>query len=111
MTLSPAAGQKPYVTRSDESGKFLFDNVQPAHYVATAAADGYSEMRSVGKPVAVAAQQAVEDVEVRIAPLAAISGKVLDEDGQPMTGVSVGVTRYIYTSSGKRLQMGSRRCD
>lgn len=107
VTLSPAAGQKPYVTRSDESGKFLFDNVQPAHYVATAAADGYSEMRSVGKPVAVAAQQAVEDVEVRIAPLAAISGKVLDEDGQPMSGVSVGVTRYIYTSSGKRLQMGS----
>jgi hypothetical protein len=107
VTLTPAAGQKPYVTRSDESGKFLFDNVQPAHYVATAAADGYSEMRSVGKPVVVAAQQVVEDVEVRITPLAAISGKVLDEDGQPMTGVSVGVMRYVYMSSGKRLQMGS----
>jgi hypothetical protein len=107
VTLSTPQGRNPYSTRSDESGKFLFDNVQPANYVATAVADGYSETRSVGKPVAVTAQQVVEDVEVRITPLTAISGKVLDEDGQPMTGVSIGVMRYIYTSSGKRLQIGS----
>jgi hypothetical protein len=107
VTLRAASGQSPYVARSDESGKFLFDNVQPANYVATALADGYSEMRTIGRPVAVAAQQLVEHVEVRVAPLAAISGKVLDEDGQPMAGVSVGVTRDIYTSSGKRLQIGS----
>lgn len=103
VTLRNLTGQS-YVTASNPSGKFLFDGVPPGSYIATAVADGYSTtMPSAGKPVAVAAQQVVEDVEVRIPPLAAISGKVLDEDGQPMAGVSVSVMRYIYRNQGKSL--------
>ncbi len=101
-------GQNSSVTVSDLSGKFHFDNVQPDRYLATAQAAGYSEnMPSAGKPVVVAAQQEVEDVEVRIPPLAAISGKVLDENGQPMADVNVMALRYIYAPMGKRLQQTS----
>jgi Carboxypeptidase regulatory-like domain len=108
VTLRTATGQNSYVTGSDQSGKFLFDNVQPASYIATAQAEGYSDnMRNPGKPIAVAAQQQVQDVEVRIPPLSAISGRVLDEDGQPMAEVSVSASRYVYTALGKRFQMSA----
>lgn len=113
VSLRSATGQNTAATVSDQSGKFHFDNVTPDRYTATAQAAGYSEiMRSTGKPIVVAAQQEVEDVEVRIPPLTAISGKVLDENGQPMAEVNVMAMRYIYTGNGKRLQQtGSAQTD
>jgi hypothetical protein len=107
VTLRSANGESPFVAGSDQSGKFVFDNVPPATYIASAQAEGYSNTGSSGKPIAVAAGQAVEDVQVRIPPLAAISGKVLDEDGQPMAGVMVSASRYTSTNLGKSLMMGS----
>jgi len=114
VSLRNAIGQTSLATVSDQLGKFHFDNVTPDRYTATAQAAGYSEnMRNTGKPVVVAAQQEVEDVEVRIPPLTAISGKVLDEDGQPMAEVNVMAMRYVYTGAGgKRLQQtGSAQTD
>jgi hypothetical protein len=106
VTLRNATGQTSLTTVSDQSGKFHFDNVAPDRYSATAQASGYSDnMRSTGKPVVVAAQQEVQDVEVRIPPLASISGKVVDENGQPMAEVNVMAVRYVYIGvGGKRLQ-------
>jgi hypothetical protein len=105
VTLRGGSGQNSYVTGSDPSGKFQFDNVQPDKYMATAEAEGYSgTLRTGQKLIAVAAQQEVSDVEVRIAPLSIISGKVLDESGQPLEGASVTALRYDYSGGGKNLQ-------
>ena len=105
VTLRGGSAQNSYVTGSDQSGKFQFDNVQPDKYVATAEAEGYSGILRTGrKPIAVAAQQEVSDVEVRIAPLSVISGKVLDEDGQPIQEASVTALRYDYSGGSKNLQ-------
>lgn len=113
VTLRTTTGQNTYVTGSDQSGKFYFDNIQPAHYLATAQADGYSATTgSLARIVAVSAQQQVEDVEVRIPPFASISGKVLDEDGQPLAQVTVSAMRAVYTTAGKRIQtVGSVQTD
>jgi hypothetical protein len=105
VTLRGGTGQNTYVTGSDQSGKFQFDNVQPDKYLATAEAAGYSgTLRSGLKLIPVAAQQEVSDVEVRMAPLGLISGKVLDENGQPLEEASITALRYDYSGSGKTLQ-------
>ncbi|MGA3237875.1 MAG: carboxypeptidase regulatory-like domain-containing protein [Bryobacteraceae bacterium] len=105
VTLRGSNGQNSYVTGSDPSGKFQFDNVQPDKYVATAEAEGYFvALRTSHKLIAVAAQQEVSDVEVPIAPLGAISGKVLDESGQPLEEASVTAMRYDYSRGAKNLQ-------
>jgi hypothetical protein len=105
VTLRGGSGQNSYVTGSDQSGKFQFDNVQPDKYMATAEAEGYSgTLRTGQKLIAVAAQQEVSDVEVRMGPLDVISGKVLDESGQPLEGASVNALRYDYSGGGKNLQ-------
>src|SRR5580698_4374339 len=106
VTLRGGSGQNSYVTGSDQSGKFQFDNVQPDKYMATAEAEGYSgTLRTGQKLIAVAAQQEVSDVEVRMGPLGAISGKVLDESGQPLEDTSVAALRYDYSGGGKSLQV------
>jgi hypothetical protein len=105
VTLRGGSGQNSYVTGSDQSGKFQFDNVQPDKYVATAEAEGYfGALRTSQKLIPVAAQQEVSDVEVRIAPLGLISGRVLDESGQPLEEASVTALRYDYSGGGKMLQ-------
>ena len=40
-----------------------------------------------------------EPVTVKLAPVGAITGKVLDSDGQPIAGVSVGVQFNVATAS------------
>jgi hypothetical protein len=101
VTLRAGSGQNSYVTGSDQSGKFQFDSVQPDKYIATAEAEGYSgTLRASQKLIAVAAQQEVSDVEVRVAPLSIISGKVLDEDGQPLEEASVTALHYDYSGPG-----------
>jgi len=106
VTLRSGSGQNSYVTGSDQSGKFQFDNVQPDKYMATAEAEGYSgTLRTGQKLIPVAAQQEVSDVEVRMGPLGAISGKVLDESGQPLEDTSVAALRYDYSGGGKSLQV------
>jgi len=105
VTLRGGSGQNSYVTGSDQSGKFQFDNVQPDKYMATAEAEGYSGASRTGmKLIPVAAQQEVSDVEVRVAPLGIISGKVLDEDGQPLEDASVTAVHYDYSVGAKSLQ-------
>jgi len=105
VTLRGGSGQNSYVTGSDQSGKFQFDNVQPDKYMATAEAEGYSGASRIGqKLIPVAAQQEVSDVEVRVAPLCTISGKVLDEDGQPLEEASVTALHYDYSGGAKSLQ-------
>jgi len=113
VTLRNANGQNSLTGVSDQSGKFHFDNVPPDRYAARAQAAGYADIMRGGKPVVVAAQQEVEDVEVRIEPLGAISGKVLDENGEPLAGVNVMALRYTYAGfNGKRIQqMGSAQTD
>jgi hypothetical protein len=101
VTLRGGSGQNSYVTGSDQSGKFEFDNVQPDKYMATADAEGYSGTpRSGQKLIPVAAQQEVSDVEVRVGPLSIISGKVLDESGQPLEEASVSALHYDYSGPG-----------
>jgi hypothetical protein len=105
VTLRGGRGQNSYVTGSDQSGKFQFDNVQPDQYMAAAEAEGYSgALRTGRRLIPVAAQQEVSDVEVRIAPLGLISGRVLDESGQPLEGASVSALRYDYSGGSKTLQ-------
>ncbi len=109
VTVRNANGQFTYFTASDQSGKFHIDNMQPEKYVATADAEGYSNMRGPNgfKPFTLSAGQAMTGVNVAIPPLSVIAGKVLDDNNEPLDGVNVMAMRYAYTSGAKTLQQAS----
>ena len=54
-----------------------------------------------GTPVVVADGQSVKGVNLKLNPQGVITGKVLDEDGEPMANVQVRVHRNMY-SNGRR---------
>jgi hypothetical protein len=108
VTINSRTNQYVYFTTTDQSGKFHIDNVQPEKYAASADAEGYANSRAVSdiKLFTVGAGP-LTGVEVPIAPLSVITGKVVDEDGEPLDGVSVMALRNSYNFGSKTLQQVS----
>jgi Carboxypeptidase regulatory-like domain len=108
VTIHNRNNQYVYFTTTDQSGKFHIDNVQPEKYVASADAEGYANSRTVSdvKLFTVSADP-LSGVEVPIAPLSVITGKVVDEDGEPLDGVTIMALRNGYNAGAKTLQQVS----
>jgi uncharacterized surface anchored protein len=88
---------------TDEQGRFTFANLDSGKYRLTAERQGflrqnYGERKfsGTGTPIVVGDGQNVKDIQVRMNPQAVITGKVLDEDGEPLANVQVQAHRYMY---------------
>lgn len=78
---------------SDAEGKFAFEKVEPGTYLLGAEKTGYlqltygaTSMRSGGTPLTLAPGQQMKDLQFKLIPQGVITGKVLDEDGEPVSG-------------------------
>jgi hypothetical protein len=96
--------------RSDSAGRFHLQ-VPAGSYVAWAEAQGYAQeapdyTRTAprARTVTVNAGGAVKELLLRIPPAAVLSGRVLDEDGRPVSGATVQLLRYHYTAGGADME-------
>jgi hypothetical protein len=85
---------------TDEQGRFSIGNLEPGKYRITAERQGFlrqswgARKYSGGSlPVTVAEGQTVKQIDFRLMPQGVITGKVLDEDGEPIAGVQVRAQR------------------
>jgi protocatechuate 3,4-dioxygenase beta subunit len=78
-------------TTTDASGSFAFENLAAGKYRISVTHQNYPEslLRRVAKTVEVSADDATENVTIELMPGGAISGHIVDEDGDPMTGCFV----------------------
>ena len=93
---------------TDEAGRFSFTGLDAGKYRLSADRQGflhqnYGERKysGGGTPVLVAEGQNVKSLLFRMNPQGVITGKVLDEDGEPLANVQVRASRYMYLG-GKR---------
>jgi len=73
-------------------GKFTLRDVDPGAYVLTVERDGYVVARGQSQTVQVQAGQAIADVKLKLQRTGAVSGRILDADGDPVSNVSVVVS-------------------
>jgi len=104
VTLQSTQVYSGYQVLTDLSGRFRIDNVTPGSYAIFATAQGYIAKipdDSLDPPpdnaVSVSDGQAVKDFPLRLVPFGAISGRVLDENGDPIPGAAVEALRYAYS--------------
>ncbi len=80
--------------------------LSPGRYHLTASKTGYANgeiedpLRSTGAIIAVAPDQQIEDVRVPLVPTSALSGRVIDAQGQPRSGVRVTLLQSGYYLNG-----------
>jgi protocatechuate 3,4-dioxygenase beta subunit len=83
-----------YSATTDADGHFRIENVAPGRYRLFLEKTGLVEVNGHGRKTdlnvfTVQAGHAVEDLLFRMLPTAIISGRVTDEDGDPMSGVRI----------------------
>lgn len=83
-----------YTATTDADGRFRVENVEPGRYRIFFERSGFVEVNGRGRKaevnaLTIQAGQAVEDLLFRMLPTAVISGRVTDEDGDPMSEVRV----------------------
>jgi hypothetical protein len=100
--IPPSANPNPTAT-TDADGKFVFSNLLPGSYRVRAARQGFvgSEygqkgLHGIGNPVSVTAGQKVNGIAMVITPQGAITGRIVDPNGMPVSRAMVQALQYVY---------------
>ena len=87
-----------YTATSDQDGHFKVSSIRPGRYRIFVERTGYVEVdkklrRSQGLVIDIQGGQELKDQTLHMLPAAIITGRVLDEDGDPMPSVDVTILR------------------
>lgn len=100
---------QPISTDTDPSGHYSI-RLDAGSYRLWAERPGYARQtygsrspEGQGLVISVAAGAELHDLDMRMVPLGAITGAVLDEDGDPVQGVGIQVLRFSYTTGRRQL--------
>jgi hypothetical protein len=104
--------EQPYTAITKEDGWFEINEVPAGQYRMTVLRNGYvrhvfgarNARQQQGGNLTLAAGQKLRDLAIKLTPGAVIAGRIVDQDGEPMAGVSVTVLRYMFMDGERRLQ-------
>lgn len=92
-----------YASRTNDSGRFTFAGVAPGTYECEASRAGF-EAKPEDRPatskyiprITLSDAQHLDTLVIRLMPLGAIPGRVLDPDGQPVVDADVFAIQYLF---------------
>ena len=104
VVLLPAGGRTTYMTATDSAGAFSFDSVEPGNYRIELQNAGYRSEpgNQAGALTHLSPGQKIAGLELTAVPLGAISGTILDAEGEPLVGAEVQLIRSKW-SHGRRV--------
>ena len=110
LTLRPDAGGTNLKAASDNEGKFTIENIQPGRYTLAGDRQGFvtqqygaSRPAGPGTILELKESQVLKGIAFKLTPQGIIAGKVLDDEGEAVSGVSISALQYRYVMGKKRL--------
>jgi hypothetical protein len=91
-----------YTASSNSAGKYEFTGVEPGTYVLTADRNGFAVAR-YSTLVKLGPGQKSSGLLLMMTPHAVITGRVVDEEGEPVVGADVQVSSLFYAQGRKQL--------
>jgi protocatechuate 3,4-dioxygenase beta subunit len=94
-----------YLATTGQDGRFTIENIRPGENYQLVAINfpdflpaqyGQRVPAVPGRPIALASNQQLKDVRIEMTPGGTISGRVVDQDGQPVRNVTVELRRPWY---------------
>src|SRR5437867_5256590 len=104
------ATQENRVATTDAEGRYEFRNVKPGRYTISASRNSYVTMSygqtrpfEPGTPLEIKDGQTVERLDFNLPRAGVITGRILDEFGEPLPGVQVSAMRYQFMQGRRQL--------
>ncbi len=104
-----------YTALTGPDGGFHIENIAPGRYRLFAERTGYQEVdkhhhRADGRLLTLGVGQEIKDLAIHLQAAAVITGRITDEDGDPMCEAQVAVLRQTFASGRSRWeQVGAER--
>ena len=102
--------QVAHTVATDAAGQFAMEGIAPGKYRLAAERNGFIATQygargpgKAGTLLTLEAGQKSSGLAIRLTPHGVISGRVLDEDGEPATGADVQVLRQQYVQGRKQM--------
>jgi len=99
-----------YSGSTDTAGHFVIERIVPGTYNLTSQHQNFAVLEygsqhagSPGTRFPLTAGQNMTGIEIKMVPFGVISGKVVDPDGDPVTGVPITVMRWGFMRGGRQL--------
>ncbi len=99
-----------FVAATDASGHYKFENVDPGRYNLSADKTGFVQQQygakgpsRPGTMLTLTAGQNLKDAVFKLTPQGVVTGRVVDEDGDPVRGVILQSQTYRYSNGKKQL--------
>jgi protocatechuate 3,4-dioxygenase beta subunit len=103
------ADQKGWAAVTDEGGKFLLEGVAPGRFSLTAQRNGFlngaygaRRQGQTGTTLQLTDGQVLSELTILLTPQGVITGRVLDEDGEPLQFVQIQALRSQYVRNRMR---------
>jgi hypothetical protein len=113
VTLNAPELGGPRAVLTEDDGSFAFAELPAGRYTMNVSQQGfvtlaYGQRRPMqpGTPIQLAQGQALTGIDFRLPRGSVVSGRVYDQDGEPMVGVMVRVMRYQYAQGARQLMPG-----
>lgn len=110
VRASSMSGPGSAVTNTDAEGNFEIRDLMAGRYSLSAVKSGfvqgfYGQKRpgEMGTPIELGEGQTAAQVNFTLTRGGVISGRILDDAGEPVAGATVQATRYQFVSGGRRL--------
>jgi len=107
--IAPPGSAKAVATAAD-NGQFSFDHLTPGTYWIAASLQGHLPAEygqrsptGTGIPLTLAPGQKVSNIRIGLTPTGSMTGRIVDEDGEPVPRVQVQALRSVYRN-GQRVQ-------
>lgn len=105
-----SGGPRSYTATTATSGQFSFSGVAPGRYDLSATRNGFVDAdygsrdpQRSGQTLTVNPKQRLTGLLIAMTPHAVVTGRVLDQDGDPLLGARVEALRYRYFGGRKQL--------
>jgi Carboxypeptidase regulatory-like domain len=109
-TPSSPQSPVPYITQTEASGTFVFEEVEPGTYFLSVERNGYVRTgygargrSTAGAQIVLSAGDKMTGLVVKMAPQAILYGRVTDEDGEPVSRAQVTIHQSRFVNGRRGL--------
>jgi protocatechuate 3,4-dioxygenase beta subunit len=107
---APELGREGLSASTDDEGRYELTDLPAGRFTLAAQRSGYLQLRygqrranEQGKPLELASGQVLDSIDFALPRMAVVSGRVVDELGDPIAGVWVTAQRFFYSDNRRRL--------